>query len=452
MNFYDQEIHKLLEKRAFIENDIKNLEEQFFIKQGELEREQSYLNQHMKHHESKEEHKDLAMHEKLIKNIKKDLSGVERKMDALHLSIVPIEKETNKLKEKQKGVEANLETLKHQEASLFYKYLNQNQSIYQLFIEEINQFFGSIDLFYQALLNEVYVSDAFLSIQLKTLDKLYLSFEKQLFSTHQKLLNLMLNYYHQNEKEQLKMIKGFKKSLASLIRSLKKNYANQVTSCSVEQTKKLIDKDNQLKLEKQKLKKKQDISKKNHAKKQLIDQLTLKSIENKITENSMKQLQELKLLNDNQLSIAAQYNSEYEDKKKLLEESYQKRMATTENSILTQDKNIQALDQSITAKNQLILSRYQITHEKNIESLKQKTYHYEQLVLKATALDIERNKQAQITLKRQANRREAEMRNINNHHKRYLMTTKWAQNRVLARENRSLKKSHNFKMRMLHLN
>jgi len=453
MNFYDQEINKILQKRAYTENDIKKLEEQFFVKQSELDRKQMIMSQLSKNvHDSKENHKEYSNHEKDIKLIRKDLLSVEKKMDALHLSLLPIDKESEKLKEKQSDVESSLEHAKHQEAALFYRFLNQNQTIYQMSTEEINQFFDSIQLFYQALLNEVYVADSFLTQELKLLDKIFLTFEKQFIVMHQKLLNQMLSFYHQNEKEQLKMIKGFKKSMSALIRSLKQTYTHQVNECSIEQTKRMIEKEKQIKSQKHKIKKKLELSKQIYQKRLMNDQLMLKQIETRITDNNSKQLQELQLLNDNQLSIAAQYNSEYEQKKKSLKDIHFKNIAQMDTGIQTQEKNNQTLEESISAKNQVILSRYQVIHEKNIESLKQKTFHYEQVIQKADQTDSDRNHQAQITVKRLNKKREEELKNILSHHKRYLVSTRRSQNRVLGKELRILKKSHGFKMRMLHLN
>ncbi|MFH2117543.1 MAG: hypothetical protein ABII85_05775 [Bacillota bacterium] len=453
MNYYNQEINKITQKRAFIENEIKKFEDTFFIKQSELERNQVSINQLSKDSQDiKGNHKQLNNHEKELKRIRKELVSIENEIDARHQEFVPIDKEVARLTEKQKNVESKLEQTKHQEASLFYRYLNHNQEIYHTCAKDVKTHFDAMQAFYQALQNEVYVSDAFLTSEEKKLDKSFFTYEKQLVNIHQAFLDLMLKYYHQNEKEQLKMIRGFKKSMSALLISLNLNNNNHIRGSILALKKQSNEKDKQLHIQKDKIKKKLELERLAFLKKLAIDQLVLKQIESKITENSIKQIQELKLLNENQISIAAQYNSDFQQKQTILEDAHKKVMVQVENGILNADKNYHGLEESVTTKNQVLLTRYQISHEKNIESLKQKTFHYEQLISKATSIDDERIRQHQVTLKRMNVRREDELRNILSHHKRYISMTRKTQNRVLAKENRLLKKSHHFKMRMLHLN
>mgnify|MGYP001013312323 FL=1 len=158
------------------------------------------------------------------------------------------------------------------------------------------------------------------------------------------------------------------------------------------------------------------------------------------------------MLNENQKSIAEQYNSEFQDKKTALEDTSKKSSQQIEANIQSTEKNFSEMEESVANKNQVLLSRYQQSHEKNIELLKQKTFHYEQIILKATNADEERTKQYLKTLKRMNIRRETELKNIFAQHKRYMNITRKTQARVQSKELRILKKSHNFKMRMLHLN
>lgn len=467
MNVYNQEINKITQKRAYIENDIKKLEEQFFIKQSDFEHTQAAVNlllkanEDIKNHELrkdntlndlKDNHKQILNYEQDMKRIRKELTSIEHAIDQKHLEILPIEKEVERLTAKQKVAEVKLEQAKHKEASLFYLFLNRNQDIYQTSALDIKTYFNAVQSFYENLKNEVYVSDTFLQTESLKLDKVFSHYEKRLIITQQGLLDLMLNYYHQNEKEQLKMIKGFKKSLNSLVISLNQTYNHHVRDTFNEQKRHEIEKEKQLQLQKDKVKSKLSLEKAVFQKKLNLDQQMMKQIESKITANSEKQLQELKLLNENQISIAAQYNTEFMQKKAILDEQDKKTMLQIDNSIQLANKNFRELEESVSTKNQVLLNRYQLSHEKNIELLKQKTFHYETLVSKATLADQERTKQYNLTLKRMNIKREDELKNIVKHYKRYLISTKRTQNLVLSKELRLLKKSHNFTMRMLHLN
>ncbi len=466
MNYYNQEISKIIQKRAYVENDIKKLEDQFFVKQSVYERTQSAINQLLKDNEElknhdvkknnnqneiKKNHKLVISYEQDIKRIRKDLTTTEHDIDLKHLEIVPIDAEIKRMTEKQNKAEAMLEKAKHKEASRFYRFLNKNQEIYQTCAIDIKTYFDSIQGFYEHLKNEVYVSDAFLTIENMNLDKVFEHYEKRLIITQQSLMNLMLDYYHQNEKEQLKMIKGFKKSMSALINSLNQTYNHHVRDTFAEQEKHEFEKEKQLQVQKDKIKSKKEFDRMSHQKKLNINQQMMKQIESKITANSTKEIQELRLLNENQISIAAQYNSEFEQKQSNLEDLNKKAMLQIDNNIQLAIKNYHELEASVGAKNQVLLMRYQMSHDKNIETLKQKTFHYEQLVLKATQADEERTQQNRTTLKRMNVKRENELKNIVVHHKRYLVSSRKDQNLVLGKELRLLKKSHNFKMRMLHL-
>lgn len=467
MNYYNQEINKVMQKRAYVENDIKKLEEQFFMRQSEFEHTQSLVNSAIKNLEDaknhdlrnenissdhKESHKLITNYEQDTKRIRKELSTIEHAIDQKHLEIMPIDKEIERLTAKQKFAEIKLEQSKHKEASLFYLFLNKNQDIYQDSAIDIKTYFDEVLNFYEHLKTEVYVSDTFLTTENLILDKAFQHYEKKLIISQQSLLDLMLEYYHKNEREQLKMIKGFKKSLSSLVISLNQTYNHHLRDTFAEQQKHEVDKNKQLQLQKDKIKSKLDLEKISYQKKLSQVQQLMKQIESKITLNSEKQIQELKLLNENQISIAEQYNSEFLQKKGVLDEQDKKTISQIDANIQLANKNYQELEESVSTKNQVLLTKYQLSHDKNIELLKQKTFHYEQLVTKATFADQERTKQYNITLRRMNSRREAELKNINVHHKRYLISTKNEQTQVLNRETRSLKKSHSFKMRMLHLN
>jgi len=464
MNYYTQEINKVTQKRAYLENDVKKLEAQFFVKQSELEHHQMTVEQLLKideEHKQKNTTKSIEakMNQKVlsnedsdIKHIRKELKAIENLIDAKHQEKGPVDREIERLSIKQKNTEKLLEKAKHQEAAIFYKYLNNNQNIYLSTIMEIKTYFEGIQLFYENLQNEVYVTDAFLATEDKKINRVLSLYEKQLINTQQSFMDMMLNYYRQNEKEQLKMIKGFKKSMSSLILSLNLTYDNQVKNHSLEQDKLLEEKNKQLHLERIKIKKLLNSNNSSYLKKLNLNQLILKQVESKITANSAKLISEIKLLNENQKSIAEQYNSEFQDKKTALEDTSKKSSQQIEANIQSTEKNFSEMEESVANKNQVLLSRYQQSHEKNIELLKQKTFHYEQIILKATNADEERTKQYLKTLKRMNIRRETELKNIFAQHKRYMNITRKTQARVQSKELRILKKSHNFKMRMLHLN
>ena len=466
MNLYEQEIAKINEKKEDIQKDIKALEEQFFSNQSELERNNLSINQltksgfemknneskaETKHHDIKENLKQLSNHEHEIKRIKQNLARIEKSIDLKHASVSPLDLEIEKIVQKQKISESTLEKDKHQEASLFYKYLNQSQGVYQRYAMDLKIHFEEIIKFYDHLNHEVYVSDSFLDLELKSLSKNFLVFEKNTNTYQQTFLNLMLSFYHSNQQEQEILIKGFKKSTFSLIKSLNKNHETLLNNAHKDHKKREHDKNRQITVQKEKVKKKLELEKISYEKSVISDMSIIKVLETQIGENTDKQVQELKLLNENLQSSAQQYANEHEAKILALEEAYKKALAQIDTTMLNFTKNYLSLEEAIDNKNQVILTKYATSREKSLMLFNQKTEHYESQMIKAIDTNTERNKTHEITLKSMNQKRESDLKNIQFHLKRFTSTTRSSQNRELNKEIRVLKKSYNFRVKMLHL-
>jgi hypothetical protein len=466
MNYYAQEIQKVEEKKNIIEKEIRGLEEQFFQNQTELERNVAFINQldkitvEIRNNELKSEHKHqdlkenlklVSNHEHEIKRIKQNLSRIEKSIDEKHRQIVPLDEEIARLTHKQKTSENDLESKKHQEASVFYRYLNKNQNIYQSFAQDIKLFFDRMTQFFDSLTGEVYVTDLFLTDALKKLNRHFALYEKQMNQKQQQFLNLMLKFYMMNEQEQHVMMRGFKKSTHALIQSLNHNYQSQMKSTFKENKKRLKEQDHQTHNLKEKTQKKLELEQVSHNKKVITENAMLKSIERRIAENSEKQTTELRLLNENQISVALQYRHEHEEKIKILDEAHRKWMFQQDIQKTQAHKNHQQLEESIDTKNQVILARHQATYEKHMLALKQKSDHFEEMIAKAQAIDLERKKSHDETIKRMNIKRESELRNIQVHLKRFISETKASQNKVLSKESNVLRKSHHSRVKMLHL-
>ena len=467
MNFYEQEIEKIEEKRKDIQKDIKSLEETFFQNQSDLERNNAFINQLLKvsqhiktnelksehkHHDIKENQKLLSNHEHEIKRIKQNLVRIEKEIDEKHALIIPLDQQLEKIKAKQIEAEKTLEKAKHDEASIFYRYLSKNQGIYSSLAIEINMHYNELILFYQQLVEEVYITDSILEQLIKKLNHAFDLHEKKISTTQQAFLNLMLNFYQRNEKEQNELIRGFRHSTESLILGLNQNYKSSLKLLDLEHKKRIHEKNRLIGMQHEKTKKKRELEKITYQKKLALDQMTLKELETKIFQNNTKGLQELKILNENQVSIATQYANEHEQAISGVRDNYLKQINLYDASIATLEKNHVGLDLQLLAKNNVILTKYQQSYEKSLLALSQKNEHYDELRNKAKEAQINREKLFENMLKRMNQKRENELRNIQNHLKRFTQSTKYDQNVTLNKEVRVLRKSHRFKLKMLNLN
>lgn len=466
MNYYGQEIAKIKEKKASVERDIQSLEEQFFKYQTELERNHAFINQltkisyEIKHNELRSEHKHqdlkenqklLSNHEHEVKRIKQSLSKIEKDIDEKHLLIAPLDKEIALLSQKQDLQEKELEVKKHKEAAVFYRFLNKNQKIYQELSMDMAHFLEKLSFFFEALSQEVYLTDTVLNVEIKKFERHASLFELKLNRHQQAFLNLMLEFYHKNEKEQAMLMKDFKRSTIALMKSLSQNYNNTLSKALHDQTKKNHEEQRQNQNEKDKVKKKLELEMISYQKKLSIDLSVIKSLESKIAETGDKALLELKILNENQISIANQYQNEHLHKVSMMLDQYKKTLSQIELNKHQAEKNQQGLENSLEAKNQVILTKYQTNYQKHLSNLKSKTLHYEEEMGKLKKSIAEREKAHEETLKRMNEKREEELRNILYHLKKFTSSTKSEQNQVMSKEVRLLKKTNRSKIKMLHL-
>ena len=466
MNYYDQEAQKVKDKIALIESDIKGLEEQFFINQAEIERVTLHMTQlerqidtlkmqtksEHKHQDLKELLKEVSNKEHEIKRLKQLLTRIEKSMDQKHMQITPLDEEIKKILAKQKKEEDSLAKSKHQEASVFYKYLAKNKHIYETLTQDIKVYHETLMNFYHALHNEVYVSDLFLNEKMKGLMTCLNTFEKKVTERHQQFMNLMLLFYQKNHREQQVLTLGFRKSMTELIRSLNNGYARQLDDIKSDQQRRENEYRQQEKTLRVKMKKKVELEAISYKKALYQDQNLLKVLETKLSDNSSRRDTELKLIHENQLASAQQYEHEHQIKLNELKAQFDKGMFGIEQTILNAVKNHTSIDESITNKNEAILLKYQTNHDKSMMTFKQKSVHIEETIEKNKKNQTERLLQEEHLLKRMNVRRENELKNIAEHMTRFTRQTKRQQNHVLYKELRLLRKTHFSKVKMLHLN
>jgi hypothetical protein len=466
MNYYATEEGKVHDKIKNVQQDIQALEEQFFLMQGDLERTTLHLEQlhkqvdmlkehgksDTKHQELKELHKEISNKEHDARRLKMMIDKLQKSMDKKHLDMAPLEGELKRVQDHQKEAESKLEKSKHEEASIFYVYLNKNKTIYEKITQDVKTYHETLSKFYHDLSQEVYVSDLFLTNQTKALTIYLNQFDKKLMLRFQQFLNLMLKFYQKNEREQSLLTTGFRKSTTDLIRSLNQTYIKQVDDINVAIQKQADDDHLHERTLRIKTKKASELEAITYKKALLQDQNLLKLLENKLAENQNSKENELKLIHENQLSTAQQYQHEHENKIHELQAQHDKIIQSIDLNITNAVKNHSTLDESITNKNEAILNKYENNHEKSMLNFKQKNDHIADMIEKFKENQTKRLQQDHINLKKMNQKRELELRNMQSQLVKFNKTTKRQQNHVLAKELRLLKKTHNSKVKMLHLN
>lgn len=465
MNYFDAERAKISLKRNVIESDIHSLEEQFFLNQQDIERTTLQIEQlikqieHLKnegksetkHQDLKELHKLLSNKEHDIKRLKDVLVGIEKQMDKKHSQLTPLDQTKEKIQKNQEKQEKALEKEKHQEASVFYRYLSRNKKVYEALTKDIKLYHEAFMNFYHSLYNEVYVSDLFLKEKLKNLNAHLALFERKVITHHQHLMGIMLSFYQKHEKEQQILTLGFRKSTFALIKSLNTSYQRQTEDLRVEADKIESDKKQNEKTIRIKAKKKGELEEITYKKALLLDQRVLNVLETKLSENTLRRETELKLIQENQLASAQSYQHDHDHKKMSLQAEYNKGIQSIDLNIQQAIKNHQSLDDSITTKNQAILGKYEVNHDKSMTIFKQKSDHLTEVIEKGKRQQDERLREEMMAVKRMNLKREKELKNIQTHLIRFNRDTKNEQNAYLMKELRLLKRTHHSKVKMLHL-
>lgn len=466
MNYFDAEILKIEQKVTLIKKDIKAAEDQFLMTQSDIERQELIIEQlkiliedtkqksrsDQRHQTLKDQHKEISNRELEVKNLKQTIKQLGKTIDDKHNDITPLLAHIESLKEQQAAKEHKLDQLKHQEADIFYRYLQKSQRVYERLTFDIKEAHEKLILFYELLLDEVYVSDQTLKEKTKSIDLSLVLFEKNLMKHYQSLLNVMLSFYQKNQREQEILTDSFRKSTTDLMFSLDVSYRKQIQELKQKEEKATKDYIQNMKNMRDKTKKTMTYERMVYEKSFKTDQELLKEIESKIQINQLRRDNELKLIHENQMATAAQHEHEHQEQMVALQNHYQKSIINIETHMQTQHKYYGSLDESIGTKNNAIVQKYMINHEKSLASLKQKFDHHVSVMTKNIENMHERHKDETKILKRMNHKRESELKNMAEHTKRYERQMKHDQMVILGKELRLLRKTHFSKMKMLHLN
>ena len=466
MNIYEQELEKINVQEKSIKKEINTLEQQFFIEQQTLERHMQFItqlekiNEHIqqgiiksnaKHKDIKENKSLISNHEKEIKHIKHKLSHIEKAIDKKHLKLMPFEKQANQISLRMHREEDILKKHQQKESHFYEVYQAKNQNIYDKLLLDFNQYTQSHMAYVKTLLDTVYVTDSQLLQEEKKLTKAQHYFESKLIMHQQYLLNHMHQFYLENDHKQDDIVSDFKRSQAHWLNELKRNnenvlsqidkYAKKYVQDEVKETKALKD---------------AYLVDKTHKETELNKrfatiQQDIKNLEIKLQEHLSYMTQEIKSLNDNQTQFANQSYQEYQKQQELLHATHQKQISKIEQTLDQEDKTYQSFVQSTESKNQALLNRSEQARIKQLDAHNQKLNHFNQDILKSEQAQEKREKTYQQEVALMGENRAYEIKNMNDHIKKYNLKTERAQHKVMRQEQRLLRKNFKFKLKELHL-
>jgi len=342
---------------------------------------------------------------------------------------------------------------KHQqkESNFYALYQQINQKIYDDLISDFLSFTQAHITFIKNLDDTVYVTDSLLYQEDKKLKKSQYLFESQMIYNQQEILNHMLDFYQQNDDKQDEIVTDFNKAQEHLVAELKMNKSSILKQIDNLSKKNNEQKSNEIK--------RQEISHKNEIQNQTnqqdktlnLIQQSIKDFELKLQNHLNFMKQELKSINDNQTQIANQNYQEFQKQNNNLDQSYQKQVFKYQQQLDQEEKTYQNFLSSTESKNQTLLSRYEQNRGKQLETHHQKNEHYSKDIIKSRSKNDKDHKAYDQEISHMQENRAHEIKNMNEHIKKYQIKSAKAQHKVYRQEFKGLKKNYKFKLKSLHL-
>jgi golgin subfamily A member 4 len=467
LHYYQQKKSKIQGLINAYQVEIKGYEIEFFKHQSDLDKNLLFINQlskisetikndskDMDHKNSniKENAKLIINHEKEIKRIKDAMKKNDVEIDLKNTIILKHTKEIEDLEKELSIFMKKIDDENSQKASHFVDFIHSNHKLYKKLTSLLEVNYGSFIEFIDAQNTQVYISDSFLAEALKKLEKSLMYYENMLNFHQQKLIKGMVDFYKKNEVEQLKTLSQFNQSVLHSRESLKKNHhessknhGNRLKKLETEKTLELENLKNQHK-------RKAKIDLLSFDKKYMILQSLINSIEKKISTQSEKQIMEINLLNQNQVSVAMQYKEEHDIRVKHFESDFEKLVASLLTIVQTSTKNQLNLYDSIETKNFALITRQNMEHDKIILTLKNKMNAIFELISKSKKLQEMREHEFEVTLNQSNKQREFEFQKLKQHMKKTTSHIQKNELNTFKQESKILRKSHFAKVKMLNLN
>jgi hypothetical protein len=466
MNLYEQELNKIETQKSLIKNEITKLEQQFFINQQNLEKQELFILQlkkvsdhiqsgkiksKIKHQDLKENQKLISNHEKDIKLIKHRLARIEKAMDHKHTSLTPFDAQIENVKNNMKKEQQILEKHKQKESNFYQKYQDENQKIYDSLLIVFQQFAMSHITFIKNLDQTVYVTDSLLYAEEKRLNKDHHLFGQKIVKHQQAFLNHIFNFYIANDQKQEEIVKDFNRAQSHLTRELASNKASVLNDLKKQQEALMIRQEKEIKSHIEAHKNELKVKEINDKKELLVISNQIKTLEKDLEFYLERMKQELNLINDNQIQIASQSLQEYEKQHMILNNNNYKQVSKFDQQLEAEEKSFQTLDTSISNKNQALLLRFEQNRTKQIALFEEKTTQFKNNIEKSKETNNKHIKVYDQDVALMQETRAYEIRNMKEHTKRYRHKSEKAQQRVYKSELKSLKANYRFKLKALKL-
>jgi len=459
LHYYQQEKFKIEDNIRQIDERIVLLEGDFIKLRNDIDHQQLFINQLSKIDKSlikKSEHSEnqilIQNHQKSMMRLTKEMKLKEKELNQAHIEREKYLKENEQVDNSQNVYMDQIEKENQNKSALILSFVHLHQKNTKNLISKLMNIEHAVSHFTTQLKNQVYVSNSFMTNEIKRLKKIFTKFDQSLLVIQHHWMKDIMHFYHSNISQQMILLKHLNRSVA-LMQEEQNQKVKSIHHAHQSKWKhtKLYYKNQKLEI-KNDMKKQLDFEQSSYLKQQQEQQQLIRSIENKISQNNERQKSEINLINENQVSVAIHYKETHEQTHKNKTDHHQKYVDTLFSQVQSSTKNQLNLYHSLELKNEALLIRQSNEHTKITHKLKTQFELYNASKIKSSQTLKEKETLYEKTVKESYQNRELVFAKIKLETKKETQSIIKQQNLVFKGEAILLKKAHSSKMKMLHLN
>ena len=465
MKFYHAKQKRIDREQKTIESEIQLIEQNYIKYQGDIDQNKAFIEQLIKindqiksgllplqtSYDYKENTKLIKNHQNIISHLKDNMKRADKIVDVKH-------REINTLARAQTAVQKSMETAtkrlireKSTESQFYLKHLVKHDKHFKVMNKRLSIFTHHSMAFYGDLKELVYVTNDALKDAFKKLKTHKQAFEKSLVQIEQRLLKDTLSFYQEcqeiNQAFNTSFEQRTKRYLSQIDQTIHTFMRDQENAIKMQETSLL----KQIHAANRDESHQKDILNLNKDKATHEDLHEIKELENKLDAHLVHSESEINALNENQKAIALQYVKEVEQHMDGHEKEHQKHIAFFKTRYNNTFSDFDGSNQTLLNKNQVLLIRYATQRTKSLENMKNKSIHYASQIEHHLA-DIQKAMDLhQKDASSRDKRRQDELKNIQNHVKRFEAQAETSQKNALGKDIVALKRNLNFKLKALKL-
>jgi golgin subfamily A member 4 len=461
---YDQEIERIESRRQSIVDDIMKMEAEVVRLKSDTEKNRT---------DSQSDHaSEQALQRQKAPRTRHGFSEISRAIDhasdAHHLvsAMQHLEKEINnrhkellplsdKIEEtslkKQKALN-KLEIDLQKETSVCKSFEHRTDRIYESVRARMTDSIMSTKDLYQRLSSEVYVTETVLNDVLDAIKDDDALSDRHFVESQQALLDLMTAFYNDQTRTEVWMMRDLSRMTTLLEKGVDATFKVKHKALSNSLSRMTSSFSSRRESLKNTLSKTLLSLSAAHQKSMSETEKSIRDLESAIASSEPTLKEQLKIVSDNSEAIAIQVDKDHIDNEALRDADAQKAIHKVDQSWIQSTRDLEALEETIRTRNQLIIARADQQITKQRVQMRQKheqimnEEHKSRINLEHRMKDFERES------RRLGERREESLKNLLKHHRRFRNQSEKQQQRVQRREIRILRKSYQFKLKMLHLN